>query len=181
MATFTLPKNSKVNGKARHHAAPTQGRIKKFKVYRYDPDSGENPRYDTFEIELDSCGPMVLDALIKMKSEQDPSLTFRRSCREGICGSCAMNIDGINTLACIYGLDEVKGDVKIYPLPHMPVVKDLVPDLTNFYADVSQTAVRGVIPAPRASGACSATPTATGTPSSTSSSTQTATSSPGSW
>ena len=77
---------------------------------------------------------MVLDALIKIKNEIDPTLTFRRSCREGICGSCAMNIDGINTLACIYGMDEIKGDVKIYPLPHMPVIKDLVPDLTHFYA-----------------------------------------------
>jgi succinate dehydrogenase/fumarate reductase iron-sulfur protein len=77
---------------------------------------------------------MVLDAIIKIKNEIDPTLTFRRSCREGICGSCAMNIDGINTLACIYGMDEIKGDVKIYPLPHMPVVKDLIPDLTHFYA-----------------------------------------------
>ena len=77
---------------------------------------------------------MILDALIKIKNEIDPTLTFRRSCREGICGSCAMNIDGINTLACIYGMDEIKGDVKIYPLPHMPVVKDLIPDLTHFYA-----------------------------------------------
>jgi succinate dehydrogenase / fumarate reductase iron-sulfur subunit len=72
MATFSLPKNSTITGKGRHHAAATQGRIKKFKVYRYDPDSGENPRYDTFEIDLDQCGPMVLDALIKMKGEQDP-------------------------------------------------------------------------------------------------------------
>jgi succinate dehydrogenase / fumarate reductase iron-sulfur subunit len=77
---------------------------------------------------------MVLDALIKIKSEIDPTLSFRRSCREGICGSCAMNIDGGNHLACIYGMDEIKGDVNIYPLPHMPVVKDLIPDLTHFYA-----------------------------------------------
>jgi succinate dehydrogenase / fumarate reductase iron-sulfur subunit len=77
---------------------------------------------------------MVLDALIKIKNEYDPTLTFRRSCREGICGSCAFNIDGTNTLACTKGIDEIKGDVRIYPLPHMPVVKDLVPDLTHFYA-----------------------------------------------
>jgi succinate dehydrogenase / fumarate reductase iron-sulfur subunit len=77
---------------------------------------------------------MVLDALIKIKSETDASLTFRRSCREGICGSCAMNIDGTNTLACLKRIDEIKGDVKVFPLPHMPVVKDLVPDLTHFYA-----------------------------------------------
>ena len=134
MATFTLPKNSKITGKTRTHKAENAGRVKKFKIYRYDPDLGENPRYDTFEIDLDACGPMVLDALFKIKNEIDPTLTFRRSCREGICGSCAMNIDGINTLACTYGVDEVKGAVKIYPLPHMPVVKDLIPDLTHFYA-----------------------------------------------
>ncbi|MEH6299166.1 2Fe-2S iron-sulfur cluster-binding protein, partial [Salmonella enterica subsp. enterica serovar Typhimurium] len=99
MAEFALPKNSVIK-KGETHKATTSGRLKKFKVYRYDPDSGQNPRYDTFEIDLDECGPMVLDALIKMKAEQDSSLTFRRSCREGICGSCAMNIDGRNGLAC---------------------------------------------------------------------------------
>jgi succinate dehydrogenase / fumarate reductase iron-sulfur subunit len=92
------------------------------------------PASTPISVDMDTCGPMVLDALIKIKNEIDPTLTFRRSCREGICGSCAMNIDGINTLACIYGMDEIKGDVKIYPLPHMPVVKDLIPDLTHFYA-----------------------------------------------
>ena len=81
---------------------------------------------------------MVLDAIIKIKNEIDPTLTFRRSCREGICGSCSMNIDGLNTLACTKGLDEIEGDIKIYPLPHMPVVKDLVPDLTHFYAQHAQ-------------------------------------------
>ena len=134
MASFSLPANSTITGKPRHHRAEGASQVKKFTVYRYDPDSGENPRYDTFEIDLDNCGPMVLDALIKMKSEMDPTLTFRRSCREGICGSCAMNIDGGNHLACIFGMDEIKGDVNIYPLPHMPVVKDLIPDLTHFYA-----------------------------------------------
>jgi len=134
MATFTLPKNSKITGKGQVHKAEGATRVKTFTVYRYDPDSGENPRYDKFEIDLDQCGPMVLDAIIKIKNEIDPTLTFRRSCREGICGSCAMNIDGNNTLACTRAIDDCKGDVKIYPLPHMPVVKDLVPDLTNFYA-----------------------------------------------
>ena len=103
MAEFALPKNSRIK-KGEHHPSPSPAadkkRMKAFKVYRYDPDSGENPRYDTFELNLDETGPMVLDALIKMKSEQDPSLTFRRSCREGICGSCSMNIDGRNGLAC---------------------------------------------------------------------------------
>ena len=94
MATFTLPKNSKIRKTGELHKALTGGKKRPFKVYRYDPDKGENPRYDTFEIDTDECGPMVLDALIKMKSEQDATLTFRRSCREGICGSCAMNING---------------------------------------------------------------------------------------
>ena len=133
MAQFTLPKNSKIRtGKT--WPKPEGKNVRKFQIYRWNPDDGENPRVDTYFIDMDSCGPMVLDALIKIKTEIDPTLTFRRSCREGICGSCAMNIDGINTLACIYGLDEIKGDVKIYPLPHMEVIKDLIPDLTHFYA-----------------------------------------------
>jgi succinate dehydrogenase / fumarate reductase iron-sulfur subunit len=134
MAEFRLPANSKIR-KGKHFAAPEGAKqVKRFVVYRYDPDSGENPRTDTYEVDLDRCGPMVLDALIKIKNEIDPTLTFRRSCREGICGSCAMNIDGVNTLACTIAISEARGDVKIYPLPHMPVVKDLVPDLSNFYA-----------------------------------------------
>jgi len=134
MAEFSLPANSVVK-KGKVFDAPAAAKnVKRFKVYRYDPDNGENPRVDTYDIDLDTCGPMVLDALIKIKNEIDPTLTFRRSCREGICGSCSMNIDGMNTLACIKAISEIKGDVKVYPLPHMHVVKDLVPDLTNFYA-----------------------------------------------
>jgi len=134
MAEFRLPANSIV-GKGKHFAAPAGAKqVKRFVVYRYDPDSGENPRLDTYEVDLERCGPMVLDALIKIKNEIDPTLTFRRSCREGICGSCAMTIDGVNTLACTIAIEAARGDVKIYPLPHMPVVKDLVPDLSNFYA-----------------------------------------------
>jgi len=134
MATFTLPKNSKISKQGKKHTAEGATRIKTFTVYRYDPDSGKNPSYDTFEIDLDTCGPMVLDALIKMKSEQDPSLTFRRSCREGICGSCAMNMNGANGLACTTAIEDLKGNIRITPLPHMEVVKDLVPDFTHFYA-----------------------------------------------
>lgn len=134
MAEFRLPKNSRVNKNGKTFKAEGATKVQKFKVYRYDPDTGENPRVDTYEVDRDKCGPMVLDALIKIKNEVDPTLTFRRSCREGICGSCAMNIDGTNTLACTKACDDVSGDVNIYPLPHMPVVKDLVPDLTNFYA-----------------------------------------------
>ena len=134
MAEFTLPKNSKV-GKGKTIAAANGARNKKtFRVYRWDPDSGNNPRMDTYEIDLDKCGPMVLDAIIYIKNELDTTLTFRRSCREGICGSCAMNIGGINMLACTKAIEELSGDISIYPLPHMPVVKDLVPDMTNFYA-----------------------------------------------
>jgi len=134
MAEFRLPANSRVGEGKLHKAAADAGELRKFRVYRYDPDSGENPRMDTYEVDVDRCGPMVLDALIKIKNEIDPTLTFRRSCREGICGSCAMNIDGVNTLACTQAIEDVRGDVRINPLPHLPVIKDLVPDLTNFYA-----------------------------------------------
>jgi succinate dehydrogenase / fumarate reductase iron-sulfur subunit len=134
MVEFNLPKNSRITTGKTWPAPKGATNVRVFKVYRWDPDSGENPRIDTYHMDIDTCGPMVLDAIIKIKNEIDPTLTFRRSCREGICGSCAMNIDGINTLACTYGLDEIKGDVKIYPLPHMEVVKDLIPDLSHFYA-----------------------------------------------
>ncbi|HVA14163.1 MAG TPA: succinate dehydrogenase iron-sulfur subunit [Stellaceae bacterium] len=134
MAEFTLPQNSKVGTGKTYPAATGAKRVRNFKIYRWNPDDGQNPRLDTYAIDLDQCGPMVLDALIKIKNEVDTTLTFRRSCREGICGSCAMNIDGTNTLACLKAIDEVKGEVKIYPLPHMEVVKDLVPDLNRIYA-----------------------------------------------
>jgi succinate dehydrogenase / fumarate reductase iron-sulfur subunit len=137
MAEFSLPANSTVK-EGKSFSAPAGAKnTRKFKIYRYDPDSGDNPRTDTFEIDLDACGPMVLDALIKIKNEVDATLTFRRSCREGICGSCAMNIDGRNTLACLKPIEDISGDVKIYPLPHMPVVKDLVPDLAQPYAQLA--------------------------------------------
>jgi len=108
---------------------------KTFQVYRWDPDQPTaKPHLQSYTLDLTQCGPMVLDALLKIKNELDPTLTFRRSCREGICGSCAMNIDGVNTLACLKRIEkEQASDVKIYPLPHMYVVKDLVPDMTHFY------------------------------------------------
>ena len=137
MVEFSLPKNSKVT-KGKTFPAPAGAkRVRKFKVYRYDPDTGANPRTDTYEIDLDACGPMVLDALLKIKDEVDATLTLRRSCREGICGSCSMNIDGGNTLACLKPIDECGSEVKVYPLPHLPVVKDLVPDLTHIYAQLA--------------------------------------------
>src|SRR4051812_10101524 len=133
MVQFTLPKNSKVTeGKTWPPPARRQN-LREYRVYRWNPEDGNNPRLDTYQVDLDDCGPMVLDALIWIKSKIDPTLTFRRSCREGICGSCSMNIDGTNTLACTKAISDCKKDVKIYPLPHMPVVKDLVPDLTLFY------------------------------------------------
>lgn len=141
MVEFALPKNSKITKNGKHYKADEGAtNVKTFKIYRFDPEdvneAGEpnNPRIDTYEVDLDKCGPMVLDAIIKIKDEVDSGLTFRRSCREGICGSCAMNIDGTNTLACTKAIDDVCGDVKINPLPHMPVIKDLVPDISHVYA-----------------------------------------------
>ncbi len=134
MVELTLPRNSRVKPGKTWAAPSGSAQIRAFKVYRWNPDDGENPKLDTYEVDLASCGPMVLDALIKIKNEIDPTLTFRRSCREGVCGSCAMNVDGSNTLACTKAIDEIKGPVAIYPLPHMEVVKDLVPDMTHFYA-----------------------------------------------
>jgi succinate dehydrogenase / fumarate reductase iron-sulfur subunit len=134
MVQLTLPKNSRISeGKA--WARPSAAReVREYHIYRFNPEDGHNPRIDTYYVDTGDCGPMVLDALIWIKNNIDPTLTFRRSCREGVCGSCAMNIDGRNTLACTKAMADVNGAVKVYPLPHQPVVKDLVPDLTNFYA-----------------------------------------------
>ncbi|KAF9428949.1 succinate dehydrogenase complex, subunit B, partial [Podila epigama] len=110
-------------------------KTKTFQIYRWNPDTpAEKPKLQTYEVDMNSCGPMVLDALIKIKNEMDPTLTFRRSCREGICGSCAMNINGSNTLACICKIHVDGKPTKIYPLPHTYVIKDLIPDLTEFYS-----------------------------------------------
>jgi succinate dehydrogenase / fumarate reductase, iron-sulfur subunit len=134
MAEIALPKNSKVTtGKTWPYPSGAT-KTKEFRIYRYNPDDGYNPRIDTYVVDRDDCGPMVLDALILIKNKIDPTLTFRRSCREGVCGSCAMNIDGTNGLACTSSIDDVKGVARVYPLPHLPVIKDLVPDLTVFYA-----------------------------------------------
>ena len=134
MVQLTLPKNSRpVEGKVWPKPQGAKA-LTEFRIYRYDPDGESNPRIDTYWVDREDCGPMILDGIIWIKNKIDPTLTFRRSCREGICGSCAMNIDGTNTLACTKAMDDVKGTIRIYPLPHMPVVKDLVPDLTGFYA-----------------------------------------------
>ncbi len=135
MVQFRLPPDSRYSQQpGRHHPAPADARrVRQFRIYRWNPDTREPPRVDTYDIDLDQCGTMVLDALIKIKNEVDATLTFRRSCREGICGSCAMNIDGANTLACTHPIAAIDGPVRVFPLPHLPVVKDLVPDLTQFY------------------------------------------------
>tara|TARA_B100000745_G_C20143593_1_gene392164 strand:+ start:1031 stop:1810 length:780 start_codon:yes stop_codon:yes gene_type:complete len=133
MVEIRLPQNSKVLKGNRFELNRNVPNKKVLEIYRYDPDSTSNPRKDYFEIDIDECGPMVLDALIYIKSKIDSSLTFRRSCREGVCGSCSMNIDGTNTLACTKHIKDVKGNIKIYPLPHMKVIKDLVPDLSEAY------------------------------------------------
>jgi succinate dehydrogenase / fumarate reductase iron-sulfur subunit len=125
MADFRLPANSRVVRGKLFNASSDVTNIRKVKIYRWNPDlPDKNPRLDTYEIDQSSCGPMVLDALIKIKDEIDTTLSFRRSCREGVCGSCSMNIDGTNTLACTKYIDDIKGDITIYPLPHMPVIKD---------------------------------------------------------
>jgi succinate dehydrogenase / fumarate reductase iron-sulfur subunit len=109
-------------------------RTQRLQVYRYDPDSGQKPRIDTYTIDCDACGPMVLDALIYIKNTIDSTLAFRRSCREGVCGSCAMNIDGANWLACIRTLDEVGDPINVYPLNNLDVIKDLVGDQRHAFA-----------------------------------------------
>ena len=137
MAQIALPKNSRIGAGKTWPAPAGADRTRRFRVYRWSPDDDANPRIDSYDVDMDDCGPMVLDALIKIKNETDSTLTFRRSCREGICGSCAMNIDGTNTLACTQAIDDIRGDVKIYPLPHLKVVKDLVPDLNEAYAQLA--------------------------------------------
>src|SRR3982075_3121250 len=139
MVELTLPKNSKIGEGKVWPKTPGAAEAREYRVYRWNPDDGQNPRVDTYYVDTKDCGPMVLDALIWIKNRVDPTLTFRRSCREGVCGSCAMNIDGVNTLACTHGMHELKEKVTIYPLPHQPVMKDLVPDLTNFYAQHAAT------------------------------------------
>jgi succinate dehydrogenase / fumarate reductase iron-sulfur subunit len=151
MVQLTLPTNSKVTEGKTWPRRAKAGAEREYRIYRWDPEDGHNPRIDTYYVDTTDCGPMVLDALIWIKNNVDATLTFRRSCREGICGSCSMNIDGTNTLACTKAMAEINGAVRIYPLPHMEVVKDLVPDLTNFYAQhvAIEPWLRTVSPTPR--------------------------------
>ncbi len=134
MVQLTLPRGSDpVKGKTWPKPAGAKN-VRTFKVYRYDPESDSPPSWDIYTVDLDDCGPMVLDAILWIKNNVDATLAFRRSCREGVCGSCAMNIGGNNTIACTAGMDEYKGPITISPLPHQAVVRDLIPDLTQFYA-----------------------------------------------
>ena len=137
---FPVPRNFGVRAESRIKSgrawpAPKESvRTKRLEVYRYDPDTGENPRIDSYEVDLDDCGPMVLDALIWIKNKVDSTLTFRRSCREGVCGSCAMNIDGTNWLACTRFISDLATPATIYPLANMKIIKDLVADQTHLFA-----------------------------------------------
>src|SRR5580700_11475324 len=116
MVQFTLPKNSKITAGKTWTRSVGARNPREYRVYRWNPDDGKNPRMDTYFVDLDGCGPMALDALIWIKNVIDPTLTFRRSCREGICGSCSMNINGVNTLACTMAMNEIKGVIRVYPL-----------------------------------------------------------------
>jgi succinate dehydrogenase / fumarate reductase, iron-sulfur subunit len=132
--TFGVPAGSRIR-QGRTWPAPSGAkRVKAFAIYRYDPDLGQNPRIDSFHVDLDECGPMVLDALIWIKNTIDSTLTFRRSCREGVCGSCAMNIDGTNWLACTRFIADTDSPVTMFPLANFRVIKDLVADLAHAFA-----------------------------------------------
>jgi succinate dehydrogenase / fumarate reductase iron-sulfur subunit len=133
MTAFSLPQNSKIVKGNFYKDKTGSKNLKTVNVYRWSPDDGKNPRIDTFEVDMDNCGPKVLDILFKIKNEIDSSLTFRRSCAHGVCGSCAMNVDGVNTLSCIKSHNDIKGELNIYPLPHLKVIKDLIGDLSNLY------------------------------------------------
>ncbi len=137
MVELTLPRNSVIRTGKTWPKPEGAKKVRTFKIYRYDPEAKGNPRWDTYRVDMSKVGPMILDVLIYIKNEIDPTLTFRRSCREGVCGSCSMNIGGRNTIACTKGHDEFSGTVTISPLPHQPVVKDLVPDLTKAYAQLA--------------------------------------------
>ena len=140
MVQLSLPKNSvPIKGKSYSNVdlldeqSQQNHDIRVINVYRWSGDENTPPQIDRFEIDVKKAGTMVLDILNQIKAELDPSLTFRKSCREGVCGSCAMNIDGVNTLACQKNIEECSDVINIYPLPHMKVIKDLVVDLKKAF------------------------------------------------
>ena len=108
-------------------------RTMRFSIYRYDPDKDAKPYMQDLTVTLEATDKMLLDALMRIKMDNDDSLSFRRSCREGVCGSDAMNINGKNGLACITNLRELKEPVVLKPLPGLPVVRDLIVDMTQFF------------------------------------------------
>ncbi|MDO4683050.1 MAG: succinate dehydrogenase iron-sulfur subunit [Lautropia sp.] len=112
--------------------APTTRKMK-FSIYRYDPDKDQKPYMEDIEVELLPTDKMLLDALMRIKSTADDALAFRRSCREGVCGSDAMNINGKNSLACITNLNDLTEPVVLKPLPGLPVIRDLIVDMTQFF------------------------------------------------
>jgi succinate dehydrogenase / fumarate reductase iron-sulfur subunit len=121
MVQINLPKNSQVI-KGRYFRDKTGSKnLRKVNIYRWDPSAGENPRIDTYEVDMENCPSQVLDILNKIKNEIDSTISYRRSCAHGVCGSCAMNISGKNGLACTTSHSEIKGDIDIYPLPHLKV------------------------------------------------------------
>ena len=133
MVQLNLPANSKVE-KGQYYKDKTGSKnIRKVNIYRWDPSTNENPRLDTYEVDMDNCSSKVLDVLNKIKNEIDPSIAYRRSCAHGVCGSCAMNMNGKNGLACTKSHSELNGDIDIYPLPHLKVLKDLIGDLSTLY------------------------------------------------
>jgi|TARA_B100000959_G_scaffold35608_1_gene34050 succinate dehydrogenase / fumarate reductase iron-sulfur subunit len=133
MVQFKLPKNSKIVKGDYYKDKTGSKNLRKVNVYRWNPSDSKNPRIDTYEVDIDNCGSKVLDILNKIKNEIDSSLTYRRSCAHGVCGSCAMNVDGVNTLSCTKSYDEIDGEINIYPLPHLKVIKDLIGDLSILY------------------------------------------------
>src|SRR6201991_2158198 len=108
-------------------------RIVKFEIYRYDPDKDERPYMQKLEVELQPTDKMLLDALVRIKNDVDDSLALRRSCREGVCGSDAMNINGKNGLACITNLLELTETIVLRPLRGLPVIRDLIVDMPKFF------------------------------------------------
>ncbi len=151
MVQLTLPQNSKVRKGKTWPKPQGSAKLREFRIYRYSPEDGQPPRWDTYWVDMSKAGTMILDVLLYIKNNIDPTLAFRRSCREGVCGSCSMNIAGRNTIACTKGFDDLPGGViTISPLPSQPVVRDLIPDLTNFYAQHAyvQPFLQTVTPAP---------------------------------
>ena len=119
---------------SQHAASAAQGRrVVKFSIYRYDPDKDARPYMQDLEVELEPTDKMLLDALMRIKQVKDDSVAFRRSCREGVCGSDAMNINGRNGLACVTNLRDLAQPIVLKPLPGLPVIRDLIVDMTQFF------------------------------------------------